>query len=332
MKNFTDSLAFRSADEAMAISAKMKRLLHDGMKPLSYNDIKDNLNIIKRVYKSPIVSDIINAIQNGILLPFYTETAAKMPGFEPFIRYKQGGVTKVAVDLTNYINVKYDSETEENIYSIEIKELYIMLLGAYYLIVLTPETRINVDAGEIASRIWAKSFAKVLSKQMGLTTNRDKYNAVLYFAAKFFAISVLEFNEAIADGFVLNDDGKTNTIKEIEYKVSLKKETHSIDMFQNFESFCKIIFDDSITGIKSMRISKMTGDMNATYFRKCYADMFGINTLLTLESFPHFLWTFSAAANGAYKIVKVKAFDDLYTSNDYLRFMAAMSKSISSPV
>lgn len=270
------------------VSGKLTQILSNSVPGVEF--LNDKLPLqLKRLEsnnKTPIMLSVVNAIKSGKMILF-TVPASQMtiPDSLPFVKYKQQGQTKIAVNLSKYVTATTDKVSGITEYDIDMRKLYVITLSAYIdLIYLTEASTMPADTLYYGALIWARMFNAVLVQSCGLGINKDRYDAFIYFAMKFFIIYFAEAEEIAANNVVERYyKGKTKTqyIDLIEMKIKEKK----INPYASLSEFCNTMFNNEITGLAGGNIQ-----MNYTFYIRKFMAKYYSASILSLGSFSYFLF------------------------------------------
>ena len=271
-----------------------------------YTEIKKKI-VDKR--RSSAMNEMLRCIQNGRMILFVTEPEKKLSDMIPFFVYKQNGLKKVCVNLTTVIHmvsVPGDATAVEYELGDGVNKISTMLYAAYLALDRFDEkTALSSDLMYYSAVLWAEMFTKPLFNIIGLN-NMDRRVAFLYFSMKFFMMYFMETDEAQADATALRYIQKKNTlILYMEEKISEKQ----INIARGVKSFLTVLFDSEITMIKGLRTN-----MNLSFYLSEFVKNFGSNALLSLCSYPYFVYVILAAYNKT-RMLKDKSFDRIFQTN-----------------
>lgn len=294
MKTITNTNIFEFTDKAYKVSQRMGQVLSGKVGSDVTNKLMDKIESIPKAFRDAVSIRAVEAVKSGRIRFVAGLPATMLPPFCPFICYMDKGVRKIVFDLslTTFAEKKgrYSAETE---YDMDIRQLYAMLVTGYILINIDTNDTIHPEAMKTLSLWWAKMFCKVLNRHLALSTNRDRYDAFMYFAMKYFLINILEVPEVIANNTAIGNmiNGKNSFINMIEAQIAMKE----VDVFKDFNTFCDTMFDNSITGIGGVRDAEV--GMNKTTYIDSFIKMYGMQALYSLATFPYFLYTVIMANN-----------------------------------
>lgn len=300
MKEVRDSEIFKLLDKKGNIDAKCRNNLSKTMVNLGPT-LSDQLKTLIKIFKDPLTPKAVAAVESGSVIIYYTPETDRLPVYFPFIKFKQNGVSKIAVDVSNYCSVKIDKVTNEMSATIDNKKLYAMLIPAYMYLTMYPskDSIMPPYINKITSDLWAQLFCKVLVSKVGLGTNKDRLDAFLYFAQKYFLLNIMEVPEAQAEDIAIMQF-KNKSVNPTAMTIAEACSARSIDMYADLITFCDTLFNADITGLRTMRLNGSNDGMTFDTYVRNYIQLYYAPSGLALASFPHFMWMLIAANNYAY--------------------------------
>lgn len=316
-------------DKGDNISAKIFRIIGGQSGSVILNDkLKKEFETLQRVYKEQVVLSFIKAIKDGNIILIKSNSDNNLPTCLPFVKFKKGGETKLVINLTNYLSEKKDSDTGDITYSIDIKQLYVLCLSGYiYYKLLDENVSLSPLIIQISSTIWSRMFNKVLIKTIGLNTNKERYEAFMYFGMRFFMKYYLDCPDVIVNNIseTYLKNGKTYLINYMESKIK----DLNLNLYESFESFCHILFNNEVSNIKGIKVNNVEDVMNRHFYMKRFIDMYGFASLLSLSSFPYFLFTIISSFNWS-KICNDRSMEDVvfYDNKEIPKLLTAVYKEL----
>lgn len=275
-------------------------------------------------FKEPVALKALNAVRTGDLVLFVAKPEANLPECIPFFRYTiKGAKPKVAVNLTNFITM--DDSNGYTTYQVDdMRKLYAMLVSAYLQLQLPEPANYPIKAIEYGAMMWARMFNKVLNRTIGLSSNKDRYEAYFYFAARFYMKYLIGVPDATCDAAsksLLRGGVKSPIINMIESKVASEK----IDMYADLTTFCSVLFNNDISGIKGMRLNAANpGEtLNVSYFLRRFVDSYSQSAVMGLVSAPYFTWMVLCTQKKAY-MCNIKMLADVFDGTEGTRYMACL--------
>jgi len=324
MLKITDSDIYRMQDSTGVLTAKISNVLKKGMSGFMGDDIiilngllDDSLQGLRRLYNEPIILDILNAVKDGTILLVSLSLEYSIPKCMPFIKYAgQDKRAKMLVNLTPYV-VTRQSTMGDKIYSISAQRLYPILVSAYLTLTRFDGTYMPPSkAIDIGAYLWANMYNKILCKTVALGTNKERYDAFMYLAMKFFCINILQTPEQIAEdvarGYLLKKGRKDfPLLNDILQKIQIK----NANIYLSFTTFCKTLFDNEITNLR-VNSQRSEATINTELFLNRFVDQYKYESLFALGSFPYFLFAIMNATLKT-RVVNDMAFQDIISDKNY---------------
>lgn len=284
------------------VESMIRSIVSGNARYLTHLDILPDLNTMKKIYKADsTVPKIINRVSTGDLRIFYSNPAEGhpvLPDCIPFFKYKDAkGKLKVAINVTNELEITRDDENNNEIgYGISPRVLYCKLLPAYaYLTKFDKSYTLGAIGLEEAARIWAKMYSKVLNTIFTSDYNQGRSQAFMYFAAKFFLKYIMECPDVVSENIATSiiNESKTQFIMNMEKSIAEQK----LEPYRSITDFCKTMFSKSVSNVQGVRTLNIQQQLNTTTFIKKYIMLYDYSALLSLVSFPYFLFTIMASYN-----------------------------------
>ena len=328
MKLINDSTIYKFMlkDKDSTLNAYRAEIVGGGMTVLN-GDLVVQLANIKKIYHDRLTQLAVDEVGKGNIIVYSaTNPTHCMPSYMPFIKYKIHDEQKVAIDVTQYANVKHIKDSEELDVTIDTKKLYVFIISAYlYLKVFDRNTMIPSKLAKSSAIVWAKLFCKILEMKVGLATNRERHEAFMYYAMMFFLVNIIEYNEEAAKS-IAKSYFKSGVINSTIGFIETQIENRDLPIYNTFEDFCKIMFDPEITGIRTMRLKNSNDRITLEYYVSQYITMYHVTSAFSLAAYPYFIWMVIAACNWAY-IFNDKAIEPI-ASEEYNSIMTELWKIV----
>lgn len=247
--------------------------------------LEEQIIHINKTFKYPAKVAVLEAFKNGTITPVLLKpsarNSARIPSSIPFVFDK--GRTKAMVFIDNYANVTKNLDI-----TIDYKKLYCLLESAY--LALEGYNRDSTSVINKGSAIFAHMFTQVLNKKFSLNTDRTAKNKVLFLASKYFLYHHLGMrDEDRLFNYALKNCNSATAI--------LMKDVDAEFGPQYLESLPEFIkhFADTpfkfVNGFENITVRDYISD---------FANMYGQETLLALESLDYFMFVISSVTIGAF--------------------------------
>lgn len=315
------------------ISDRIKALVTNPNTAIILNEKLEDTTLARfaQSFKEPVALKALIAIRNGDMVLYYAKPEVNLPECMPFFRYKYKNAYKVAVNLTNICQVEGDpNDPASLVYTVDdMRKLYAMVVGAYINLVIPDPANFPIKTIEYGAMMWARMFCKVLNRTIGLSTNKDRYEAYFYFAARFFMIYLIGANQGTVDSIsnALLKNGKSPLILMMEEKCAENK----VDMYENFTTFCATLFNNDFSNIKGLRmVSANPGEkLNVSFFIKRFIDTYHQSAIMALASAHYFTWMVICTQKKAY-LLNIKMLGDVFDAIEGNKYLAALYSEASS--
>lgn len=281
-------------------------------------------------FKEPIALKALVEVRSGNLVLFYAKAEYNLPDCIPFFRYTvKGNRPKVAINLTNIVHVSGDPNHPETLtYTVDdMRKLYAMLVAGYINYMIPDPAHFPIKSIEFGAMMWARMFCKVLNRTIGLSTNRDRYEAYFYFAARFFLKYIIGVGDKTVDDIskAILRNGKTPLITMMEGKV----EEDKLDMYKDFTTFCSVLFNNDYSNIKGLRmVSANPGEkLNVSFFIRRFVDTYHQSAIMALANVHYFTWMVIAVQKKAY-LMNIKMLGDVFDAIEGSKYLAGIYSEV----
>lgn len=325
----TETDVFQSYEKSGAnLSPRMKALVTNPQAAVVVNEKLEEATLSRFAmsFKEPIALKALMAVRTGEIVLFVAKPEFNLPECIPFFRYvSKGNTPKVAVNLTNICIIDQGRTPAETTYMVDdMRKLYAMLVSAYLQLRLPDPANYPIKAIEFGAMMWARMFCKVLNRTIGLATNKERYEAYFYFAARFYLTYLIGAPEATVNSIsiaLLKNGTKSPLITMIEDRVGAEK----INMYANFTTFCSILFNNDLSGAKGMRMMAANPNekLNVSFFIKRFVDTYNQAAIMSLASAQYFTWMIVCCIKKAY-MCNIKMLSDVVETTEGTRYLAAL--------
>ena len=292
MKSIRDTFTYQAINKEGSLDKLIKTFLTKAIKADS-NMLMSQYSTIQSYYKSALKTPVLDAVNDDLVVPMIYPKGItannKVPTSIPFILLKTatGTVKSVAV-IDNWASI-----TEYNKVVIDPNKLYTFIEGAYIARALEMQFN-NIRHAAIlhtdATSIYAQMFTRVLNRDFALNVDKDAYNKVLFLAAKFFLMNLLQLkNNDSVFNYATKAAGVTSAI-------ALKR------LDDAFDDDCYKDISTFITAIKNKAYMINNGltKLDVRTYMERYIRMYKNSSLFSLEHLSYFLFNIFACLNGAH--------------------------------
>ena len=324
IKSIRDTYIFQVFNKGGGFDNPIKLLLEKGV-------VADKvmLNVpyttINNYYKHALKQSVLNALDEGIIRPMFFPKGItainKIPTSIPFILTQSNGVmTSIAV-IDNYIQTM-DMGGAKPVLIIDPAKLYTLLEAAF----IARGVQLNFNAVrnkttmyKIGTSIWAHMFTRVLYRPFALNVSPDAQNKILFLAAKYFLINILQLKDSdIVFNYAVQTANGINPILVRQVNDAFKPED-----YLNISTFIQAIARNSymiLNGIEKLTVRDYIKDFITLYSNAA---------LFSLEHLSYFLFNLVSTVNHAHINNQVQFEEALGKSNDGEQLYAQIANSLS---
>lgn len=298
IKSVRDTFLYSVTNKSGEMDRIISTLMSKGI-VVDKNMLNAQYTTINNYFKFPLKIDILNAVESGIIIPMMYPKGItannRIPTSLPFIMKKspQGIVQGVAI-IDNFAS--FDDDIKNRV-TIDANKLYCLLESAYIargIQMSFNSIRKNVNMYTHGTSIYAHMFIRVLNKEYALNVDKTAYNKVLFLAAKFFMLNVLQLQDSeLVYNYALKAAGNISPIAIKRLNDAFPKDAYKdISEFVKAISMCGYMI---INGLDKLNIR----DYVAKYIQE-----FGNSSLFALEHLSYFVFAIISTVNRAH-IAKV---------------------------
>ena len=301
MKSVRSTYLYSQLNKGDVLDNNIKILLSKGV-TLTKNQIENQYNTINSFYKGVLKTNVLKAFDDGTIkamaFPKGITADHKIPNAFPFILVPQGSDIGAIAIVDNYLSM---DKTLDKV-NIDTQKFYTLIETAYVAraIQKNPNVVRNANMYTNGAAIWAHMFTRLLNKKLALNVDKKAFDKMIFLAAKFFLINVLQQKDS---------DSVTNyavrLCKNVE-RISLQRvdqellsryaENHK-DGNGPYENIATFITGLTYTG---SLIASGLGQITVREYLKDFISMYGNAALFGLEHPSYFIFNIFSAINGAF--------------------------------
>ena len=290
----SDSVVYKSFNARGAVQERLlKALGNNTIIDSSY--ITEELLKMKRVRISPLVEDVIAAVENKEVILLYVDKMLKIPQAFPFIVTKTSSGKNVAyVFLNNYsILMSKKTDTADGVINIkDFKVLYALMEGAYIALFFSRyPSRIlnNSRIREICLEVYKQMFLRILNREYSISINQETYASVSYVISRYFLMDIWGMtNINTIQNLIVSSIGIGST----PYNLANLGDEYEDASIENVEDLIEFI----------SKISPRLNQLNMSYFTKAWLLQYKPEALFSMEVLPYLLFTIQTAMIGSFLI------------------------------
>ena len=288
LKTLESTFIYNHLNRANNITRTMAEALDKGT-VLTQDNLEEEFLTITKNFKYPLKLQVVDAVKKGEIILVYSPERVLIPKFMPFILTRNNSGNVVGVVFVDVWSEKMNHETGH--VKIDPKKLYCMMEAAYLArICYFNSKELTSKAAVISngSAIYSMMFTKVLNKKYALNIDKNKYHKVLFLASKFYMLNILGMSDSdtVFNYAIKNcPNGNMFSLKEIDNIVGA-------NAYTDLENFINTLAKPE-TGLNMK-------DLTVRNYIEAFINMYDSSNLLSLESFPYFIYNVNGVTNGAY--------------------------------
>lgn len=286
LKSLEKTFIYNHLNRSNGLTQNIAGLLSNGT-VMTKENLEEAFMVILKNFKFPLKYKVLEAFNAGEIVLMHSPNT-KLPTCLPFVLTKNSDgkvIAVVSVDIYGAINKENGNVT------IDPKKLYCMMESAYlaricYFHDKQLATRSVIISG--GSNIYSAMFTRVLNKKYALNIDKTKLHKVLLLSSKFYMINILGLpdNDLVFNYAVKNcPNGNLYSLQE----------TNEILKEKDYETL-----NDFINALKNPALGLNFKDLTTRNYLESFINMYDSSNLLSLESFPYFMYNILSVTNGAY--------------------------------
>lgn len=249
-------------------------------KALGPQDLEEQFVLIKKYIKSALKIKVLKDYEeNNIVLLYAPENVGRMTSL-PFIMSVSNGKLCANVMVSSFGNMRQDG-----VVNVDYRKLYTLMESAYIAKEFLGRYDKYKNNGAIINGcvIYANMFVKPLNKKFNLHLDKNRENAVLFLAAKFYLKNVLGMqNEDILYNTAIRACKGENPLLIKEVDVAIPDEA-----YKDLGTFINALKEDKL----NLGLSGLT----VRGFLESYISLYGGSTVFGLELLPYWLYIVNAS-------------------------------------
>ena len=306
--------------ENKAFDSCIDTMMHKGI-VCTPEMLSTQYSTIESYFKYPLKTAVMDAVKNGSIKPMMYPKGItanhKIPTSLPFILTgsRTGEVNSVAF-IDNWATMDKDTKHV----TIDPNKLYCFLEGAFIgrgLYLGFNSIRHNTTIYSEGASIWAQMFTRVLNRDYALNVNKEAYSKVLFLAAKFYFINLLQMKDTdLVFNYAMKVAGNISPITIKRLNDSVKPEDYKdISTFITALSHAGYMI---ISGLEKLTVRSYVQTFIRTYHN---------SSLFGLEHLAYFIFAVIAAINRVH-INDIYAWDAAIGTKNGDKFYAYIANAV----
>lgn len=324
IKSIRDTYLFQVFNTGGGFDNPLKTLLSKGIVADKVM-LGNAYSTINNYYKHALKQSVMGALEEGIIKPmFYPKGITadnKIPTSIPFILTQGNGVVSAIAIIDNYIQIAGDTgSSDKPLVIIDPNKLYSILEGAFIargVQLSFNSVRNKTVMYKEGASIWAHMFTRVLYRPYALNVSRDAQNKILFLAAKFFLLNLLQLKDSdTVFNYAAQVANGINPILVRQLNDMFKPED-----YENISTFIQKIASCSyaiLNGLEKLTVRDYIKDFITLYQN---------SALFSLEHLSYFLFNVTATVNHAH-INNQLQFEEALGKNDGEHIYALIANSL----
>jgi hypothetical protein len=301
MKSVRSTYLYSQINKDGVLDKNVQSLLTKGV-ALKSSQVTNQINTITSFYKGILKANVLRDFENGSLearcFPKGITAEYKIPNAFPFVLVPSPNGIKAVAIVDNYVS---HDKTIDKI-NIDTQKFYTLLETAYVAKVIQTHPEMISRNGTIVAgcaSIWAHMFTRLLNKKLALNVDRKNFEKVLYLAAKFYLLGVLQMKDSeVIKNYAIklckNVDRITLQRIDQEFLANYMSANEGKSPYENIATFIQAL--SSMGTVITSGISQIT----VREYLKDFITMYGNAALFGLEHPSYFIFNIFSTVNGAF--------------------------------
>ena len=287
IKSMSDSYIFNMINKNNIINENILKSITKGEVLSLEKDLPEAAMIINRNFKYPLKLRVLELLSNGKIILKFSPKDVKIPTSVPFVLYKDTTNTVKAIVFADL----YTHQLSDGTYKTDAKKLYCMMEAATIALGYLQNYKglsNNATVINAGAEIYSNMVMRVLNKKYSLI-DKNKINAVLFLASKFYMISVL----GLSDSDIVTNYAKKNLRNANPMLIDNINSVFTEADFKDIATFVQALSNDTKNGLGMQ-------DLTVRGFIESFINMYDSASILSLELFPYYMYNIISVLNSAY--------------------------------
>lgn len=319
--SLVDSVLYKSFNNNAELLKIIMGAINDSI-TIDSSYIQEQLLQIKRTRISPLSEDVIRSFEENEIVLLYSKNK-KIPQMLPFFVTKVSGKIKVFIFVNNYATItKSEVNSEEKFLNITMKDLYVLMEGAYMAYRYTNyPIKVTKSLGlmRVCCNTYVSMIMRILNKEYAVGIEKELYQKVAFSIGTFFLKSIwMSDNSDINFAYAANSCkiGSEGINKAMLMTIAEEYESRNIQTIKDLIEYLKTL-------------SPRFNELNFRYFSQCFINLYKAPALFGLECITYFLFTIQTALIGSFIVNTPIITDITKTIKSMNTFYPELVKAIS---
>lgn len=287
IKSMSESYIFNMINKNDIVNQNVLKSITSGEVLSLEKDLPEAAMIINRNFRYPLKMKVLELVSQGKIVLKYSPKDIKIPTSLPFVLYKDTTGTIKAIVFTDI----HTSQLSDGTYKTDTKKLYCMMEAAAVALGYMANYKGLVNNAKVisaGSEIYSNMVMRVLNKKYSLI-DKNKVNAVLFLASKFYIISVL----GIPNSDIVSNYAKKNLKNANPLLIDNIDKIFTDEVYKDISTFIQALSDNTKNGLGMQ-------DLTVRGFVEAFINMYDSASILSLELFPYFMYNIIGVLDSAY--------------------------------
>lgn len=288
--NLSSSYQWNMMNQGGAVTDRVTNMLKNG-KPVSIDEIGTALNTIRNRLRSPMITQIMDALKSGRINMVYAEQI-RIPIYLPFIILQPSKGTYAGVVFLNHCECS-PGETE---YNVDARKLKVSLESCYLalrMIELDSANNTKLVSPSIirpATKIYIHTVVECINRKYSIKLDQNVFNQILFMVSRYFIGTVLGYNP---DSATMENFCMYNCMNPDLGAIRAVNDQFVPEDFKDISTF--------ITKLVSIpELQGRIGKLNVSTFIQMYVNLYNAPMTLALETFSYLVYNIISVINTTY--------------------------------
>lgn len=288
--NLSNSYQWNMMNQGGVVTDRVTNMLKNG-KPVSIDEMGTALNTIRNRLRSPMITQIMDALKSGRINMVYAEQI-RIPIYLPFIILQPSKGSYAGVVFLNHCECS-PGETE---YNVDARKLKVSLESCYLalrMIELDSANNTKLVSPSIirpATKIYIHTVVECINRKYSIKLDQNVFNQILFMVSRYFIGTVLGYNP---DSATMENFCMYNCMNPDLGAIRAVNDQFAPEDFKDISTF--------ITKLVSIpELQGRIGKLNVGTFIQMYVNLYNAPMTLALETFSYLVYNIISVINTTY--------------------------------